>query len=210
MPSLNFSVPFLTPLPPLPEVTNHRPTIQFFGSLERISLIPEVLSYPDTRPLSIAISRKRSSSSLSLPSLDDPRSRFPYSSDKTWSKTPTVSSFSDHENTKSHRHHASQSSVTRVASWVTSSETPTLDNALHAQSIMPLEKLGELGERTRAMNLHRSFVTVLGCREAMWEELKALQRSSRKVLVDLGWESRLLDDREARARFDELFERFES
>ncbi len=75
---------------------------------------------------------------------------------------------------------------------------------------MPLEKLGELGERTRAMNLHRSFVTVLGCREAMWEELKALQRSSRKVLVDLGWESRLLDDREARARFDELFERFES
>ena len=209
-PSLNFSVPFLAPLPPLPEVTSHRPTTQYFGSPERISEIPEVPSYPDTRPLSFARSRNRSSSSLSLPSLDDSRSRFPYSSDKTWSKTPTVSSFSDHENTKSHQHHAPKSSVTRVASWVTSSETPTLDNALHAQSIMPLEKLVELGERTRAMNLYRSFVTVLGCREAMWEELKVLQRSSRKALVDLGWESRLLDDRETRARFDELFERFES
>jgi hypothetical protein len=75
---------------------------------------------------------------------------------------------------------------------------------------MPAEKLGKLGERTRAMNLYRSFVTVLGCREAMWEELKVLQRSSRKVLGDLGWESRLLDDREARARFDDLFKRFES
>ncbi|KAI0278153.1 S-adenosyl-L-methionine-dependent methyltransferase [Russula aff. rugulosa BPL654] len=154
-PSLNFSVPFLAPLPPLPEVTNHRPTTQYLGSPERISG-----------------SRNRSSSSLSLPSLDDSRSHFPYFSDKTWSKTPTVSSFSDHENTKSHQHHAPQSSVTRVASWVTSSETPTLDNALHAQSIMPVEKLAELGERTRAMNLYRSFVTVLGCREAMWEELK--------------------------------------
>ena len=100
--------------------------------------------------------------------------------------------------------------MTRVASWVTSSETPTLDNANLAESIMPVEKLGKLGERTRAMNLYRSFTTVLGCREAMWEELKVLQRSSRKSLVDLGWESRALDDREARARFDELFERFES
>lgn len=206
-PSLNFSVPFLAPLPPLPEVMSHRPTTQYLGSPERISDIPEVPSYPNTRPLSFASSRNRSSSSLSLPSL---HSRFPYSSDTPWSKTPTVSSFSDHENTKSHQHHASQSSVTRVASWVTSSETPTLDNALHAQSIMPVEKLAELGERTRAMNLYRSFVTVLGCREAMWGELKVLQRSSRKALVDLGWESRLLDDREARTRFDELFERFES
>ncbi len=211
-PSLNFSVPFLAPLPPLPEATSYRPTTQYFGSPEKISDIdiPEVPSYPDTRPSSFARSRNRSSSSLSLPSLDNSRSRFPYSSDKTWSKTPTVSSFSDHENTKSRQHHTPQSSVTRVASWVTSSETPTLDNALHAQSIMPVEKLAELGERTRAMNLYRSFVTVLGCREAMWEELKVLQRSSRKALVDLGWESRLLDDRETRARFDELLERFES
>jgi len=209
-PSLNFSVPFLAPLPPLPEATSHRPTTQYLGSPERTSDIPEVPSFPDTRPSSFARSRDRSSSSLSLPFLDDSRPHFPYSSDKTWSKTPTVSSFSDRENIKSHQHHTPQSSVTRVASWVTSSETPTLDNALHAQSTMPVEKLAELGERTRAMNLYRSFVTVLGCREAMWEELKVLQRSSRKALVDLGWESRLLDDREARARFDEHFERFES
>jgi hypothetical protein len=207
-PSLNFSVPFLAPLPPLPEAT--RPTTQYFGSPDRTSVIPQVPSYPGNRPLSFARSLNRSSSSLSLPPMDDPRPHYTFSSDKTWAMTPTVSSFSDHETAKNHQHHTPQSPVTRVASWVTSSETPTLDNALLAQSIMPVEKLGKLGERTRAMNLYRSFVTVLGCREAMWEELKVLQRSSRKALVDLGWESRLLDDREARARFDELFERFES
>ena len=93
---------------------------------------------------------------------------------------------------------------------MTPSETPTLDNALLAQSIVPMERLGKLGERTRAMNLYRSFMFVVGCREAMWEELKMLERSRRRALVDLGWENRLLEDKEARARFDELFEQFES
>jgi hypothetical protein len=123
-----------------------------------------------------------------------------------------MSSFSDREAIQSREHqgHTPQSSVTRVVSWITSSETPTLDNALLARSIMPLEALGKLGERTRAMNLYRSFMVVVGCREAMWEELKLLQRSRRKALVDLGWENRIMEDREASTRFDELFERFES
>jgi hypothetical protein len=126
--------------------------------------------------------------------------------------TPTVSSFSDREALKSHERQSRtpQSSVIRVASWITSSETPILDSAHPAQSIVPVEMLGKLGDRTRAMNLYHSFVVVLGCREAMWEELKLLQRSRRKALIDLGWENRLIEDREARVRFDELFERFES
>ena len=126
--------------------------------------------------------------------------------------TPTMSSSSDREAIKSyeHRGHTPQSPLTRVVSWITSSETPTLDNALLARSIMPVEALGRLGERTRAMNLYRAFMVVVGCREAMWEELKLLQRSRRKALVDLGWENRLMEDRETRARFDELFEQFES
>lgn len=209
-PSLNFSVPFLAPLPPLPEAT--RPTTQYFSNHGRTSGIPEVPSYPNTRPSSFATPINRSSSTLSLPSLDYPRSHSPFAIDETRSMTPTVASFSEREVTKNHerRSHTPQSSATRVVSWITSSETPTLDNALLAQSIVPVETLGKLGERTRAMNLYHSFMTVLGCREAMWEELKMLQRSRRKALVDLGWENRLLEDREARARFDELFERFES
>jgi hypothetical protein len=97
-----------------------------------------------------------------------------------------------------------------VVSWITSSETTTLDNALPAESIIPVDKLSKLGERTRAMNLYHSFMVVLGCREAMWEELTMLQRSRRHALVELGWESRALQDKEARLIFDELFERFES
>ncbi|KAI9512507.1 hypothetical protein F5148DRAFT_1351823 [Russula earlei] len=185
-PSLNFSVPFLAPLPPLPEAT--RPTPQHLGNPDRMSDIPNVPSYPNTRSSSYARSINRSSSSLSLPSLDSPRLRSPFSTEET--------RFSDREAAKT--------------SWITSSETPILDNAHPAQSLVPLESLGKLGERTRAMNLYHSFMVVHGCREAMWEELKMLQRSRRKALVDLGWENRLLEDREARARFDELFERFES
>jgi hypothetical protein len=107
------------------------------------------------------------------------------------------------------RAHTPQSPVTHVASWITSSETPTLDNALLAQSIIPVETLSKLGERTRAMNLHHSFMAVLGCRESMWEELKMLQRSHRDVLTDLGWECNL-EERESRAKFLELFGLFES
>jgi len=126
--------------------------------------------------------------------------------------TPTVSSFSDREALKSHarRSRTPPSSVTRVTSWITSSETPILDSTHPAQSIVPVEMLDKLGDRTRAMNLYHTFMVILGCREAMWEELKLLQRSRRKALVDLGWENRLIEDKEARVRFDELFERFES
>jgi hypothetical protein len=132
--------------------------------------------------------------------------------DDTRSRPPGLASVPSHEAARSngHRIHTPQSSVTRVASWITSSETPTLDNALLAESIVPVEKLSKLGERTRAMNLYRSFVVVLGCREAMWEELRMLQRSRRHILVELGWENRVVQDKEARSIFDELFERFES
>ncbi|KAI0304555.1 hypothetical protein BC826DRAFT_928543 [Russula brevipes] len=210
-PSLNFSVPFLAPLPPLPEIAI--PTTQNFGKPDRTSTIPDVPSYPNVRPSSFTRPLSRSSSSLSLPSAEHPRPRSPFATDESLPMTPTMSSFSDREAVKSHNSHdhSPQSPVTRVASWITSSETPTLDNSLLAQSIVPVEKLGQLGERTRAMNLYHTFMAVLGCREAMWEELKLHQRSRRrKALVDLGWENRHIEDREARALFDELFERFES
>jgi hypothetical protein len=209
-PSLNFSVPFLAPLPPLPDAT--RPTTQYFGNFDPISNIPDVPSYPNTRPSSFARTINRSSSSLSLPSLDYSNSRSSSITDDTRSRASGVVSVSSHEAAiiNERRIHTPQSSITRVASWITSSETPTLDNALLAQSIVPVETLSRLGERTRAMNLYRSFMVVLGCRESMWEELRLLQRSRRNALVGLGWENRVLQDKEARSMFDELFERFES
>jgi hypothetical protein len=132
--------------------------------------------------------------------------------DDTRSRPPGLAGVPSHEAAKSNgsRIHTPQSSIMRVASWITSSETPTLDNALLAESIVPVEKLNRLGERTRAMNLYHSFTAVLGCREAMWEELRMLQRSRRQALVEFGWESRVLHDKEARSLFDERFERFES
>ncbi|KAH9044558.1 hypothetical protein EDB85DRAFT_1910073 [Lactarius pseudohatsudake] len=213
-PSLHFSVPFLAPLPPLPDAT--RPTTQYSGNFifDPISTIPDVPSYPITRQSSYTGTMRHSPSSVSLPSLDTFRTRTSLVMDDTEPSTPPVANVSHREAspTQSNEWRADTptSSVTRVASWITSSETPTLDNALLAQSIIPVETLSKLGERTRAMNLHHSFMVVLGCREAMWEELKMLQRSRKNVLADLGWESNNQEERESRARFDELFELFES
>jgi hypothetical protein len=205
-------MPFLAPLPPLPEAT--RPTTQYYGNFDPISIIPDVPSYPITRQSSYTGTLSRSPSSLSLPSLDSSRTHTSLVIDDTGPMTPPVANISNREATPAQsnerRAHTPQSPVTRVASWITSSETPTLDNALLAQSIIPVERLSKLGERTRAMNLHHSFMVVLGCREAMWEEFKMLQRSHRNVLAELGWESNLTEERESRTRFDELFEVFES
>jgi len=210
-PSLHFSVPFLAPLPPLPEAT--RPTTQYSGNFEVITTIPDVPSYPITRQSSYSRSLSHSPSSLSLPSLDSSRTLTSLVTDDTEPRTPPVITVPNREvspvQSNELRAHTPQSPVTHVASWITSSETPTLDNALLAQSIIPVETLGKLGERTRAMNLHHSFMVVLGCRETMWEELKMLQRSHRDVLTDLGWECNL-EERESRAKYVELFELFES
>ncbi|KAI9460513.1 hypothetical protein BJY52DRAFT_1262153 [Lactarius psammicola] len=210
-PSLHFSVPFLAPLPPLSEAT--RPTTQYSGNFDSISTIPDVPSYPITRQSSYTRTITHSPSSLSLPSLDSSRMRTSLVIADTEPNAPPVANVSNREASPAQSHerqaHTPPSSITRVASWITSSETPTLDNALLAQSIIPVETLSKLGERTRAMNLHHSFMVVLGCREAMWEELKMLQRSRKTVLADLGWESNL-EERESRVRFDELFELFES
>lgn len=85
-----------------------------------------------------------------------------------------------------------------------------------ARSAAPKPKeLDKFSERTRAMNLYRAFIGVLGCKEEMWEELKMLQRSRPGELAEMGWEERRAEDKaveeqEARSRFDELFERFQS
>ena len=204
-------MPFLAPLPPLPEAT--RPITQYCGDFDLISTIPDVPSYPITRQSSYTRTLSRSPSSVSLPSLDSSRTHTSLVVDDTGPITPPVANVSNREASpvqSNERRAHTPSPITREASWITPSETPTLDNALLAQSIIPVERLNKLGERTRAMNLHHSFMVVLGCREAMWEELKMLQRSRRKVLVDLGWESNLMEEKESRTRFDELFQGFES
>lgn len=73
----------------------------------------------------------------------------------------------------------------------------------------------QFSDRTRAMNLYRTYMGVVGCKEEMWGELKMLRTSRHRSLSALGWEEKtledkVLEDQEARGRFDEMFERFES
>ncbi|THU77660.1 hypothetical protein K435DRAFT_877565 [Dendrothele bispora CBS 962.96] len=63
-----------------------------------------------------------------------------------------------------------------------SSESPrvyTLDTALSSDdrgnvpsSLVYVDKLRSLNQRSLAMHLYRSFQAVLACQEALWEELK--------------------------------------
>lgn len=90
-----------------------------------------------------------------------------------------------------------------------------MDSARSAKALAPPKELDKFSERTRAMNLYRAFIGVVGCKEEMWEELKMLQRSCPGELAELGWEERrhedkAMEEQDTRNRFDELFERFES
>ena len=76
-------------------------------------------------------------------------------------------------------------------------------------SLFPVERLTSLSERTLAMHLHRSYLTVVACQEPMYEELKFKIRSNPEELAALGWESDTeLEGLETRQRFEKLIHRF--
>jgi len=104
----------------------------------------------------------------------------------------------------------SASNSRRASSVWPSDGGTTLDSDFTARSLVPVDELEKLSNRTRAMSLYRAYIGVLGCREAMWEELKLLLRSRREVLVECGWEDKFVEDRVARSRFEELFARYQS
>ncbi|KAI0068108.1 S-adenosyl-L-methionine-dependent methyltransferase [Artomyces pyxidatus] len=220
-PPLNFTMPFLAPLPPLPEVV--RPSTQFFGDLDStVSNIPDVPSYPNTRPSSTYIDNTDAHSYSSLsPSSPDDSTISKYlslaSDDGSIADTDTVATSIAHDSLPSKSRIRAPSSSTASStlpamSWAaTSDEATTMDSTFSAQSFIPVQAIQKLGDRTRAMNLYHAFLGVLGCREAMWEELKLLQRSKkRELLVQMGWDASIVEDLIARSKFDELFERFQS
>ncbi|KAI0045204.1 S-adenosyl-L-methionine-dependent methyltransferase [Auriscalpium vulgare] len=227
-PRLSFAMPYLAPLPPLPEAT--RPSTHYFGDTDTsFANIPDVPSYPNTRPSSTYInpsaSDSESDSSLPFDSLTDGGDGvfssylLAESDDSSSSDTRTLASAttSTSESSSSPKRTRAANASTLglpAASWAVPQEESTLmDSAYSAQSFIPVKAIERMGDRTRAMNLYHAFLGVLGCKEAMWEELKLLQRSKRALvhLAEVGWDtSPTLEDTEARARFEEAFDRFQS
>jgi hypothetical protein len=72
-------------------------------------------------------------------------------------------------------------------------------------------ELRGLTERSLAMQLYYSYQGVLGCQEAMWEELKDRLRNRKESLIEFGWEAdEELEELEGRKRFERLVERYRS
>ena len=72
-------------------------------------------------------------------------------------------------------------------------------------------QLAKLSERALAMNLYRSFQTVIACQEAMWEELKFRIRNDAESLIEMGWnDDEELEEMHSREKFEKYIERYRS
>jgi len=90
------------------------------------------------------------------------------------------------------------------------SATESDDNA-PPQSLIPVERLASLSERSLAMHLYRSYQSVLACEEAMWEELKDRIRNRKNELLPFGWDDdEELEELESRKKFERLVNRYRS
>lgn len=212
-------VPFLAPLPPLPEYT---PSTQP-DTLDRLSMtVARPQSPPRTRPSSQSFS-----SSASVPTLSSASTFSEVSNDASLRSvvdsengihTPTLPHMSvgDGSSPTLKERPSSLSSSHRESQWLSADKDgTTLDSSFSSTSIFPPIDMQQFSDRTRAMNLYRTYMGVVGCKEEMWGELKMLRTSRHRSLSALGWEEKtledkVLEDQEARGRFDEMFERFES
>jgi hypothetical protein len=84
------------------------------------------------------------------------------------------------------------------ASGVTDFETGKLE-----------EELRGLSERCLAMQLYYTYQGILGCQEAMWEELNDRMRNRKQELIEFGWEDdEDLQEFQGRKKFERLVERY--
>ncbi|KAI5835965.1 hypothetical protein K523DRAFT_343927 [Schizophyllum commune Tattone D] len=73
------------------------------------------------------------------------------------------------------------------------------------------DKLRELSARSLAMQLHCSYRYVLGCQEAMWDELKYRIRNKSESLAPYGWDDdEDFEETHNRHKFETLIQRYQS
>lgn len=75
-------------------------------------------------------------------------------------------------------------------------------------SLIPLDRLRALSERSLAMQLYRSCQTVFACQEAMWDELIFRLSNRKEELFLFGWKDQEFDALHARQKFEKLMEQF--
>jgi len=78
-----------------------------------------------------------------------------------------------------------------------------------SHSLIPLDEIDKLSERSLAMQLYWSYQTALACQEAMYEELMDRTRNRTGELAAFGWDTdQDLSELESRAKFEILIDRY--
>ncbi|KAG1885491.1 hypothetical protein F4604DRAFT_1726396 [Suillus subluteus] len=78
-----------------------------------------------------------------------------------------------------------------------------------SQSLIPLDEIDKLDERSLAMQLYWSYQSVLACQEAMYEELLDRTRNRTGQLTEWGWDTdQELSELESRTKFEILIDRY--
>ncbi|KDR85476.1 hypothetical protein GALMADRAFT_234363 [Galerina marginata CBS 339.88] len=206
-PVLSFPMPPLPPLQPLPpQITTSyivEPSSDLLDS--RASTVIGSSTFGINRPVSLSFS----------------------SSISTVASSVAISSYGTRPRTASapfsYNGESSMSSFELALSNDTLPPTPLkrfmLDNpsadteivALPPGSLLKMEQLNALNERSLAMHLYRSYQSVLACQEAMWEELKDRIRNKKDELLPFGWDDdEELEELQSRKKFERLIERYRS
>ncbi|XP_006454102.1 hypothetical protein AGABI2DRAFT_182094 [Agaricus bisporus var. bisporus H97] len=80
-----------------------------------------------------------------------------------------------------------------------------------SRQMFPFDRLHQLNSRYLAMQLYRCCQCILGCQEAMWEELKDRLRNRKQELIPYGWDDDdELEELQNRTKFEKLVDRFKN
>lgn len=78
-----------------------------------------------------------------------------------------------------------------------------------SHSLIPLDEIDKLSERSLAMQLYWSYQSVLACQESMYEELVDRTRNRTGELAEFGWNTdQDLSELESRTKFEILVDRY--
>ncbi|ESK90917.1 S-adenosyl-L-methionine-dependent methyltransferase [Moniliophthora roreri MCA 2997] len=205
-PVISFPMPPLTPLQPLPpQLATAYAVDPLFDSApdQRSSATTSSPASLDSgRPNSLSFSSTLSSSGASSAELGTRSQSFPRPQD---SQSPDTNNSAINGDTSAHH---PLSCVPQKLYMLDSSLTENREDAIPPLLIAP-EQLDSLNERSLAMHLYRSYNLVLGCQEAIWEELKDRLRNRKDELKPFGWEDdEELEELQNRKKFERLIERY--
>jgi hypothetical protein len=74
--------------------------------------------------------------------------------------------------------------------------------------LLPQSMMEKFAPETLATHLYSAAEGVLGCQEAMWEQLKDMLRNKVKELQALGWEDEEFEEMQTRKKFETLVQRY--